>query len=133
MDTKRISIIAASSVAAAGVIFSAVSLFTKKFKGSKSPDVTKRMKIMTKDLTLTDDQVTKVRPIVEAHSKEMDTINLIHKNNQEGTDKVIKAQAASFEKDISAILTPSQSTKFQHTLDKKQTKQPANTHDVKAK
>lgn len=119
MDTKRISIIAASSVAAAGVIYSAVTLIAKRWKNKNSPDIIKQMKIMTQDLTLTDEQVTKVRPIVEAHSKEMDSIYHIHQNNQDGTDKELKAQTANFEKEISEILTPSQSTKFQHTLGKK--------------
>jgi len=132
MDTKRISIIAASSVAAAGVIFSAVTLIAKKFKNKNSPDITNRMKIMTHDLTLTDDQVNKVRPIVEAHSKEMDSINHVRKNNQDDADKELKAQNESFEKEISEILTPSQSTKFQHSLSKKESAHKANTNHTVA-
>ncbi len=65
MDTKRISIIAASSVAAAGVIFSAVTLIVKKFRGKNSPDILHRMKSMTHDLTLTDDQVRILRWIAD--------------------------------------------------------------------
>jgi|JI9StandDraft_2_1071091.scaffolds.fasta_scaffold47180_2 Spy/CpxP family protein refolding chaperone len=132
MDTKRISIIAASSVAAAGVIFSAVTLIAKKFKNKNSPDITNRMKIMTHDLTLTDDQVTKVRPIVEAHSKEMESIHHVRKNNQDDADKELKAQTESFEKEISEILTPSQSTKFQHSLSKKESTRKANTNHTVA-
>jgi Spy/CpxP family protein refolding chaperone len=80
--------------------------------GKQPPSLDKRVELMTKHLALTADQVTKVRPILETQEKEMQNIRQTNKGNRDAMRTAVEAREAAFEKEMAAVLTPEQNTKF---------------------
>lgn len=112
MDTKRITIIAASSVAAASLVFSAFSIFGKKFRSKKHLDIDAQVLKLTKRLSLTDEQIDKVRPFLEVHLNELESIHQLKNNHHKDSKIEINEREAAFQKEMAEILTPSQNLKF---------------------
>jgi Spy/CpxP family protein refolding chaperone len=116
-------------------------------QGKQQPSLDKRMQTITKDLSLTSDQVTKVRPILETQEKEMQTIRQVNKGNLSARKKEVKAREATeaqfnlqadkinhdamqtaisardstFKKEMAAVLTAEQNTKFLEEQTRKET------------
>jgi Spy/CpxP family protein refolding chaperone len=108
------------------------------FANKQSPSLDKRVTTMTKNLTLTSEQATKVRPILEAQDKAMQSIRQVNKGNRDARKKEVKARMATeaqfnrtadagnreafkvaiqsrdsvFEKEMSAVLSAEQYKKF---------------------
>ena len=105
-----------STLAAAitAVIFTlSASVFAYALASDKKPpSLNKRVQTITKELTLTDDQVAKVRPILEAREKELDVIRQADKASRDAKKKEIEVREAAFEKDMATLLTPKQNKKF---------------------
>lgn len=118
MDTKRITIIAASSVAAASLVFSAFSIFGKKFRSKKHLDIDAQVLKLTKKLSLTDEQVSKVRPFLESHLSDLENIHQQKSSHQKVSKIEIGEREAAFQKEMEEILTPSQNLKFNNKREK---------------
>jgi Spy/CpxP family protein refolding chaperone len=85
-----------------------------KSKRSMNPESTKRAKLtrLTKDVALTDEQATKVKPIIDAYVNELQAVK-----NDAALDSRSKRQKLSelrqrYEKDLDAVLTPEQQQKL---------------------
>lgn len=109
----------AFAAAIAAVIFTlSASAFAHAFapnalaSDKNPPSLNKRVQTITKELTLTDDQVAKVRPILEAREKELDVIRQADKASRDAKKKEMEVREAAFEKDMATLLTPEQNKKF---------------------
>ncbi len=74
--------------------------------------VERRLEQMKKRLALTDEQVEKLKPILEQNRKEGEALREKHKGNKKALFEAAKARSEAFEKEVAAVLTPEQNTKF---------------------
>ena len=112
MESKRLTIIAASTVAAATLAFSAFAVLAKKFKGTQPDIAPDKVKRLTKKLGLSDEQVEKVQTSFDAHVSDMEKIHVKYKDNLKDRKSKIHELEAAFDKEVSELLTPSQNMKF---------------------
>lgn len=74
--------------------------------------VERRMEHLKKALTLTDDQVGKIRPILENTAKEIKKIRDEKKGDRKAVMEAVRTQMKSADESINATLTPEQQKKF---------------------
>lgn len=116
----------------------AMPTFAHNLIQKKPSSLDKRLQTMTQNLSLTSEQVTKIRPLLEAQDKEMQNIRLANtsnhsvqrkeekarkaaereinrqadKGNHTTMSKAIAVSDSTFEKGIAAVLTSEQNKKF---------------------
>ncbi len=78
----------------------------------KAPSVEDRLERMQKDLDLTDDQVAKIKPILEDMQKQMEALRESSSGDREKSMEAMKKLMDSEEEKISALLTDEQKTKL---------------------
>lgn len=81
------------------LITSVMPVFAKHLVQSKQPNLDKRIQTMTQNLSLTSEQVTKIRLLLEAQDKEIQNIRVANKSNHNVQRKEVKARQAA-EKEI---------------------------------
>jgi Spy/CpxP family protein refolding chaperone len=120
------------------LLTSAMPVFAKHLIQSKQSNLDKRMQKMTQNLSLTSEQVTKIRPLLETQDKEIQNIRVANKSNHNVQKKEVKARQAAereinrqadkdnhatmhkaiaasdstLEKGMAVVLTPEQNKKF---------------------
>jgi Spy/CpxP family protein refolding chaperone len=136
MKTTRSNIITVAIIVLMPVL--AMPTFANYLAQKKPSSLDKRLQSMTQSLSLTSEQVTKIRPLLEAQDKEMKNIRLANTSNhsvqrkeeksRKAAEKEINRQAdrgnhatmnkaiavsdSTFEKGIAAVLTVEQNKKF---------------------
>jgi Tfp pilus assembly protein FimT len=136
MKTTRNNIITVAIIIL--MLLLAMPTFANYLAQKKPSSLDKRLQSMTQSLSLTSEQVTKIRLLLEAQEKEMQRIRLANKSNHSVQRKEERARDASekeinyevdkgnhatmnraiavsdstFKKDISALLTAEQHKKF---------------------
>ncbi|MBL7990617.1 MAG: Spy/CpxP family protein refolding chaperone [Candidatus Kapabacteria bacterium] len=136
MKTTRINIITVATTAL--ILLLAIPTFANYLVQKKPLSLDSRLQTMTQRLSLTSEQVTKIRPLLEAQDKEMKNIRLANTSNHRVQRKEVKARQAAekeinrqadrdnhatmnkaiavsdstFEKGIAAVLTAEQHKKF---------------------
>lgn len=136
MKTTRINIITVATTAL--ILLIAIPTFANYLVQKKPLSLDSRLQTMTQRLSLTSEQVTKIRPLLEAQDKEMKNIRLANTSNHRVQRKEVKARQAAekeinrqadrdnhatmnkaiavsdstFEKGIAAVLTAEQHKKF---------------------
>ncbi len=101
-----------------GLAFLATGLFAQMPQGTPEQMVERRLEHLSKSLKLSDDQKTKLKPILENSMKEMAKIREEKKGDRKALLTSAKERMDATEKEISAILTPEQQTKFAAQRDK---------------
>ena len=102
-----------------------VKSYSQNTSNSTSPDQPKKtveqrtasmMDEMTKDLTLTSDEVTKITPFATQFQKQQDADRASYKGNNEKLASAKKARIDKLSTQLKDILTPDQYAKFQDYL-----------------
>ena len=101
-----------------GLAFLATGLFAQPPQGTPEQMVERRLGHLSKSLKLNDDQKTKLKPILENSVKEMAKLRDEKKGDRKALMTAAKERMDATEKEISAILTPEQQTKFAKQRDK---------------
>jgi Spy/CpxP family protein refolding chaperone len=115
--------ILAHSLVIIGLAFLASGVFAQPGgKGSPEQMVERRIQHLTKTLALTPDQVSKIKPILENNAKEFAKIREEKKGDRKAMMLAAQERMESNDKEISALLTPEQQTKFAAQRDKMKAK-----------
>jgi Spy/CpxP family protein refolding chaperone len=93
--------------------------------GGRGPSVEDRLERMTEELSLTDDQVVKIKPILEKVKKEMDALRDNRSGDREQQMEAMKKIMDSEEEQISALLTDEQKTKLAAIKKEREKNRPA--------
>ncbi|TAE22845.1 MAG: hypothetical protein EAZ92_15375 [Candidatus Kapaibacterium sp.] len=95
-----------------GLAFLATSVFAQPPKGTPEQMLERRLGHLSKTLKLSEEQKTKLKPILETSMKEMTKIREEKKGDRKALMAAVQDRMSATEKEISAILTPEQQTKF---------------------
>jgi periplasmic protein CpxP/Spy len=106
--------ILANALVLIGLAFLATGIFAQApgAKGTPEQMAERRLTHLTKTLTLTADQTSKIKPILENSAKEMVKIRDEKKGDRKAAMAAAKDRMDATDKEITAVLTPEQQTKF---------------------
>jgi protein CpxP len=112
--------ILANALVLIGLAFLATGIFAQPPgpKGTPEQMAERRLTHLTKTLTLTADQAGKIKPILENSAKEMAKIREEKKGDRKAAMMAAKDRMEATDKEITALLTPEQQTKFAQQRDK---------------
>jgi Spy/CpxP family protein refolding chaperone len=118
--------ILANALVLIGLAFFATGIFaqspeakgTPEPKGTPEQMASRRLTHLTKSLTLSADQSSKIKPILENNAKEMAKIREEKKGDRKAAMIAAKERIEATDKEITALLTPEQQTKFAQQREK---------------
>lgn len=93
--------------------------------GGRGPSVEDRLERLTEELSLTDDQVAKIKPILEKVKKEMDALRESSSGDRDQQMEAMKKIMDSEEEQISALLTDEQKTMLAKIKKEREKNRPA--------
>lgn len=95
----------------------------------KAPDplIERRVQYLTKELGLSADQQTRLRPLLATQRQQMQLLREQRTTNgrRQGTAQDLKATEAKFDEQLKTVLTPAQFTKFSAMKDEQRDKERA--------
>lgn len=102
-----------------GLAFLAAGVFAQpRGKGTPEQMTERRLQHLTKSLSLTPEQVGKIKPILENNAKELTKLRDEKKGDRKAAMTALRERMETSDKEISALLTPEQQTKFAAQRDK---------------
>lgn len=112
--------IVANTLVIIGLAFLATGLFAqpKGPKGTPAEMASRRLEHLTKMLSLTPEQAGKIKPILESSATEVAKIRDEKKGDRKAVMTAVKERFEATDKEISAVLTPEQQTKFAKSREK---------------
>lgn len=112
MNTPQTTRIGSLIIAAFVLCIVSLSSAYAQPKGAQPPSTDERIAMMKKHLSISDDQASKIKPILENQQTVMAKIREENKGKRDEMIKAAQTREDAFEKEMAAVLTPEQNQKW---------------------